>query len=328
MFFFLALLTMSNLILPKKSGLWLPDHHLITPARAIVRPPVLNYYGAAAAAKAGKVRGKTPGGGGGEPQGVLFHSDWLTGTGTGNAAVLDTGKSLPWHLRTAAGLNVVTAASVGLSSAFPTTNLMQVTAPLAESGQAEGRMGQPWGTGMATPTPPFDRFYRCYYRHVKISITGGNNQHPTQDGNAQGDTNWTFNVNQIDNATYKVNYGVSGEGVFNNARYYSPVLQTGVTYRFEHHFQLLSTTQCRIHVRVFDYPAGDQILGDSDFINEGGTFTLATNPILGVHDYTKLDGLNFGCNGVNNLTQDELHSYQAAYAVSDTTWLGPYSGGI
>jgi hypothetical protein len=244
--------------------------------------------------------------------GVLFQSDWSSALGTTDFAILDGARASPWTVSGGVGLEVIPA--TGLD--FPSTNVLRATASVERSGFALLRK-----TGLPVPAAPFNRYYRWYYRHVKPSIAGGNNQHPVQDGNAQSDCNWTFNVNQIDNATYRVNFGV--EGVFPNDRWFSPILQTNVTYRFEVHFVALSASASQLHVRVYD-SRGVLLYDDDDFRNQAGTSTLASNPTFGMNNIANLDGLNAGVNGVVNLTQDVVHSYQGAFAVCSNGWCGPY----
>jgi hypothetical protein len=246
------------------------------------------------------------------PAGILFQSDWSSALGTSDFAILDGARASPWTVSGGVGLEVIPA--TGLD--FPSTNVLRVTASVARSGFALLRK-----TGLPVPAAPFNRYYRWYYRHVKPSIAGGNNQHPVQDGNAQSDCNWTFNVNQIDHATYRVNFGV--EGVFPNDRWFSPILQTNVTYRFEVHFIALSPSASQLHVRVYD-SRGVLLYDDDDFRNQAGTSTLASNPTFGMNNIANLDGLNAGVNGVVNLTQDVVHSYQGAFAVCSNGWCGPY----
>lgn len=75
---------MSNLILPSKARIWLPDYQLVTPASRIVGPPSPNYLAALAR------RGASPSGGGGAASTVTAVSR-AAGSTAGGGSVTITG---------------------------------------------------------------------------------------------------------------------------------------------------------------------------------------------------------------------------------------------
>jgi hypothetical protein len=246
------------------------------------------------------------------PTGIVFSSDFRTALGTGTAAITDGGK---WNLVGGEGQEIVATAGLGIN--FPTQNVLKVNATTTRSGFALLRK-----TGMPVPTPPFNRYYRWYYRHVKPSISGGNNQHPIQDGNAQGDCNWTMDVNQIDNATWRTQHVIGPE------RYaLQGTLLMNHTYRIELHIQAINAQTLRGHVRYYD-ESGTLVFDSDDFRAGSANYLMSEGRPQAWTNIANLDGLNCGLNGVNNLTQNVVHSYQGAFAVSDSDWIGPYANGV
>lgn len=256
------------------------------------------------------------------PVGIIFHSDFSTALGSGDAAILDTAKSVPWSIRGGAGMEVI--ASTGLD--FPTANVLRVNALTSNSGFAIVRK-----TGMPVPSVGQSRYYRWYIR-AGANIEDSNT-HPIQDGQNAGASNWQFEMLHTIGGANKWTVQFKHAAVqqnFLNQNFRGPALDVNVTYRFEVHLQRTSATAYNFHVRVYN-SANTLLFSDANFTNvDQGIPHLGAQGTgqFGFGNAANLDGLNGGCNGVAPLSSDRLYSYQGGFAVGGTDWIGPYAGGI
>jgi hypothetical protein len=265
--------------------------------------------------------------------GVVFHSDFGTARGTSEAALLDTGKEVPWDIQVGNGRmnEVVAAAGLGFPAAM--ANVL--------------RCGLEWnGNGAPTqlvrlennrahiPIPAVGGsiFYRWYIRVEQAdAYTVDTNTHPIQDGFAVSDCNWFLRIESLGNGTFIGRWQVTNTNEFPNGFYSPPPLPKGEVFRYELQILRNTTSTFQIHTRVFD-DEGRQVLSDSDFRNANGAVSLADNPSINIHVLANLAGLNAGHNGVFGPGQQELfpmlHSYQGGFAVRTDTWCGAYENGI
>lgn len=255
------------------------------------------------------------------PQGILFRSDFSTGTGTSSSALRDTAKANPWDLVGGQGLEVVSAAGLD----FPTTNVLRVTALASSTGFATLR-----NTGMPVPANGQSRWYRFYARYTFPDNLEDNQTHPVQDGGAGSQINWEWAImhNLGGAGRFTPSLQLHSNNPFADYRWNPPSLPKGVTFRYEWQVTRVSDTTFNLRARIYD-TAGTLVRSDADFVNEGNTRTLAATPSLLFNNVNNLDGLNAGCNGIGGSAPPFpfIYGYQSAFAVSDTDWIGPYSNG-
>lgn len=281
-------------------------------------------------------------GGGDEPHtDLLFQSDHSTATGNNTAAVLDTGKDVPWQIRSGGGgeENEVVSSGHGMPSA---------NALLVRGTPAEGLAGLVDDiirvTGLPVPGVGEDRFYRWYLAVLVDDVhNAGPGGHPIQDGNAAGDINWMYNTQIAQDGTWYPMISTPSP-TWNESRWHGPTLDKFVRYRFELHIHRATTTHYEMHWRIYAPPVegwasgvvGTLIADDSDFHGvDAPSMLLSDEPFIQFpfNDVNNLDGLNAGQNGPNgswtNLTAGVPIEYymQACFAVRAAGWCGPYITG-
>lgn len=248
---------------------------------------------------------------------LIFASSFATATGTGANAISDGGK---WPIDGGQGHNIIAnPGNVGFPAAMP--NLFSVDCKAVNDGFCLLRT-----TDLGIPTRPFTRYYRWYFRLIKTLDTDGT-QHPIQDGNSISDSNWTLNVNQIDDDTWRASFEGGATQRFNHVDS-GIILDTHHTYRFEISIENLNTTDFRMHVRVYN-ESGTLVLDDEDLEGEvSPNPMLSSNPTLTYANEDVSPGaFTCGNNGWNDMAVDQTHSYQSGFAVSDEDWCGPYVDG-
>jgi hypothetical protein len=255
------------------------------------------------------------------PGDIVFHSDFSTALGTSDAAVLDTSKAVPWGIRSAGIMEVISSAGLD----FPTANVLRISS-------ANGSGGLIRRTGLPVPAVGGSLWYRWYIRQTHADNLEDNETHPIQDGQAAGNCNWLFHVMHNHGGTGKwgPQFRAGSGNVFQNTYWWGPILDKGVTYRFELQIHRVGTGTYQMHVRVFN-SADAMILSDVNFTNsnEGGNLTLANNPTINFNNVANLDGLNGGCNGIAGTNPPSfIYGYQSGFAVSTAGWIGAYAGGI
>ncbi len=255
----------------------------------------------------------------------LFHSDWGTELGTGDAARTDGDL---WDILAdrGAALNVVPSTGLGI----PSANCLQVTA--LESAGGGGRVAK---TGLGVPAAGQSFWYRWYYRNLVIS-TADNSTHPIESGQTGG-LDWSFNVQVQTDTTWRPEVRPGGDQMdVNRARWTGPVLATGVTYRVELQILKLNDQEFNAHIRVYN-DAGTLIADDDDFNNYSAgiaatqQMTLQDVPNLHFSSVggTNLNELRAGNNGLSAAPgYGQLpFAIQGAFAVCTDDWCGPYANG-
>jgi hypothetical protein len=255
------------------------------------------------------------------PVGVIFSSAWDT-LGTSTAAKTDGGK---WNIiaDNAGGLEVVPSAGM-----FPSPNCLRVTGQQGSTGFH--RLAK---TGLGIIAPGGSVWYRWYYRNEQPSLDD-NSQHPIESGQTGG-LDWAFNNEVQSDTTWYADFQSPGDTLTFRQRWRGPLLQSSTTYRFEMQIHKLTAQTWNMHVKVFN-AANVQIAGDADYTNvfssgsvAAGTVNLGGNPTLNFSttNGSQMDELRAGCNGIggSDWFPSVLYSYQAAFAVSDENWIGPYS---
>jgi hypothetical protein len=319
---------MSNLILPKKSAIWLPDRQLVLPDRTIV-PPRPEFMGALAA---GKKRGKTAGSGGGGG-GLLLASDWATRSGAvdeSDGALRDTTKGTPWSLvysntGTPAVLGVVSAAGRGFPAAM--SNCLRCQ---ASTDDGFLKMVNAW----PTPDVGTSIYYRMYYRCEFTDAAGfqdGSNHHPVQ---ADDNGTWNFHVGNNIDGTFRLY--IHWDTVLQNwvCNGSTTSLSKNTTYRVEWKVTRATSTTNSMAIRV--YGSDDATLlfpnsGNTLFVGDGGSASLEawgagfnggrTGPGSGIDSLALME---LGCNGGPALANQPQYQYYGGVMVRNDTWCGPY----
>jgi hypothetical protein len=272
------------------------------------------------------------------PVGILFSSDWRTGTGQTTAAIRDTSQAASWDTHQGSGFassGIETAAALGLTN-WPTANAFIVRAfddspDRLASAQIHRNLG--------TPTNGSHRYFRLYAAMLWGDSHGdgttGHGEHGIESAavGSGGGTGW--NLYQIPNSdgTWFPGFREISTGV----RYVADglTLAKNATYRLEWHLAY-GAGSYQVQVRI--YNAAGTLVGDEDdfylrspLIDQtqrlgAGMFTLA--------DATNHGWFRVGCNGpgsnfpLSNIVANEPFRAHGAVAVSDSNWIGPYSNGI
>jgi hypothetical protein len=273
---------------------------------------------------------------------VVFHSDWSTATGTTQEAVLDEDKApLDWDNIGGGGSTSGPIAATGF--AFPATmaNVFRV------NGDYSGNPAQYIYTRQVQmprghaywPVPGVGEslFYRIYKRVVYDPTTLedlGNNNHCIEEGpGGGGNWSWAFHVTgslgwqprwQWFNPAGTRYVLVDGGGS-------TVYLARNATYRLEWQIHRISTTQCNVHIRIYDTDDTTLLYDDSDFKNSANATRLSDNPALTFADVSLINGIQVGTNGPST-TIDPGGSigamwYLGGMCIRTQDWNGHYRNG-
>ncbi len=250
----------------------------------------------------------------------LFNSDWSTATGTGSAAVRDTGKPKPWTGEIGTAWEVRNTAADGRD--YPTTNYL--------------RVGNQWleltfdGSDGYVPAPQVGEsvYFRMYYRMILAGTAGDTHGTYFDDSNANPNwgpqaLGWYLIPDAGDSFTYEFS-AASGQ----DPRYFSPSfkLSKNTTYRIEARYYRSGTNTYQLENRVYD-AKGTLLFDTSNLCDRswhsckgyelaGRTFTIAGAGAA------SLTGLKIGVEG----GQGGPFAEYAAVAVCKNDWCGPYRG--
>lgn len=267
---------------------------------------------------------------GGIPADAVFFSDWLTATGSSDAAILDTDKTVAWeNVRGNAGSNVVS--SSGLD--FPTTNVYQASAIWRPANPGASQTGPDIDSSLSGAIPAIGDsiFYRVYLRIGTPDAYGGDQtSHPYGDGPGGGDnTNWQLQIITATNGTWRLDIQVRATA-FPNTQWAGPTLNKNQTYRLEHQIHRLGTLTCHLHVRVYD--SSDVLIAtDADFDNRNSTANLASNPTLDLNNVNFFTGIKVGLNGLSSGVESDFPFVATTYgavAMRTDDWCGSFAGGF
>jgi hypothetical protein len=275
------------------------------------------------------------------PTGIVFHSDWRTATGISQAALLDTSSPTPWAIAIGSGWNNSPdsqSAIVPNPGGFPTTNVFRVVIPFDGTEHGPARIIRT--DDIPVPANGASLYYRWYASiNLPDPLPAGFDAlwHPWQDGNASSGSNWEWEVvgrtvgDPIPAGKWRSRVYLKGRST--DRRFYVD-LDLNTIYRFELHVLRISNTEFDIEARVFLGDSTTPLFDSDDFQSvDGGGVTLGSAGITAPFvDPANLNGLNTGQNdvqtGMLSVGHDILFGYQAAYAVSASDWIGPYSNGI
>jgi uncharacterized protein YjdB len=253
----------------------------------------------------------------------VFTSDFSTSQGTSLEAVTDGGR---WNISAVTPETVRIIPSAGLD--FPTANVLQMIATSERQGFGIIRK-----TGMPIPVVGEIRAYRWYIRMLQRDTLIDYQTHPIQDGNNASVTNWMFIVYNggsagIPAGRWQPQFWPDGDPVYNNRRWFGPILNKNETYRFELQIHRTGVSTFQMHIRIYN-SAGTLIASDADFHNINNVARLSSNPTFTFPNIAWLDGLNAGNNGITNLPPNSnfTYAYEGGFAVCSGDWCGPYVPG-
>jgi hypothetical protein len=284
--------------------------------------------------------------GGGDPDYTpAFFSDWASvSPGTSSGITGDAGK---WTL---GGVGHEVVATTGLGFPATMTNCIKVNAKFERSGWCA------WlKQGLSAPAAGTTRYYRVYARMDFDDRCTGNGDHPWQDGNAVGDSNYIISVHygtgqngdEIPPRTGQWQVGPvileSGSTIyFDNG----PWLDHTTVYRLEWAVERIDATTYDFAMRVFDDATSTSvpIYDDADFPADTGGGTLATRGPWTFKNAAYQEGITGGINDFEmgagptgngdwwtSSAQDFTYGYQGGYALVDRVesiaageWIGPY----
>lgn len=258
----------------------------------------------------------------------IFQSDFGTTTGTSSNAYLDGGA---WDRVGGYGHEVV--ASTGLD--FPSTNTCRFDANYSNSGFCLTQVDL---TALAVGVT---RYHRLYVRMTFPDELVGNGDHPWQDGNAVGDSNYLLGVGygSADSPTHDGDWRLSVIIIedLGSIICVGPWLAKGTTYRVEWAVERIDTSTYNFDIRVYD-TAGVLLYGSSDFAPQFGGGTLASRgpyTFKAAQEASPGDFFNCGTNDFETAGNDWwnaapysgvfAYGYQGCFAVcEDQGWIGAY----
>ena len=265
------------------------------------------------------------------PGSLMFSSDWRTALGSGDSALLDMGKAVPWNLVAGNGSLNAVITSTGLD--FPTANVLRVIGGwrVSPAGAAAENPRLAASAGHLTiPDVGQSMYYRWYIRVAAPNeYTVDALTHPIQDGTNGSVTNWMFEVTNRTDGTWGLSWNVSGNGQNawpDNRWFLAFNLQKHQTYRIELQVHRIGTSTYNLHARVSD-AANVPIAGDANFRNADGSATLAGLHTLTFNNLAYLAGFQAGFNGLSGGVQADypiLLYYQGGFAITSAGWPGVY----
>jgi hypothetical protein len=252
--------------------------------------------------------------------GVLFFSDWRTGTGNAQNVLTDGGK---WDFISADFAGSIVR-STGLD--FPSDNVFRVEGAGRRAGWVDLHH-----TRMPVPAVGESRYYRWYIRVTMPDGLSDDQTHPIQDNYL---VNWGFYVINargpagVPAGKWSPQFWNEG-GPWPHTRFSGPMLDKNVTYRVEMQLHRLTANTWNMHVRIYN-TAGTLLYDDDDFRNGDRSASLASNPSLSLVNPQGLNGITAGNNGIGSEPTPPpwpfTISYQGAFCVRSDTWCGAYTG--
>jgi hypothetical protein len=270
--------------------------------------------------------------------GILFKSDWRTGTGQTTAAIRDTAQTPSWDNHQGSGFassGIETAAALGLTN-WPTANAFIVRAfddspDRLASAQIHRNLG--------TPSNGSHRYFRLYAAMLWGDSHGdgttGHGEHGIESAalDSGGGTGWNFYQIPNDDGTWFPGFREISTGV----RYVADglTLAKNATYRLEWHLAY-GAGSYQVQVRI--YNAAGTLVGDEDDFYLRSP-VIDPQQLLGAGVFSLADASNHawfrvGCNGpgsnypLSNIVANEPFRAHGAVAVSDSNWIGPYANGV
>ncbi len=292
-------------------------------------------------------------GSGGEsvPADAVFVSDWSTGTGTGDAALRDTGKTLAWTILYGGAAVGSGGAEVRVTATdsrdFPSTNYMRIRALLANLAWAEISVED------YTSAPGVgDSIYIRYYARLTMSTTddyldittdpddanppetGDATTHGYYTGDGWGPEGHGFTFWTADDGSWRIEYAadnsqaIFSEGTNGSGNGGAWRMARDTTYRLEKRYTRTGTNTYTMDLRVYNI-AGTLLFDGTDVTDWPGPNTIgsldgATFTVTGAAAQGMVDSFRVGCNGIGGIDSDRAHSEVAGVMIRTEDWCGPY----
>ena len=279
-----------------------------------------------------------PAPGGAVPSDAIMVTPWSTGTGTGDAAVRDTDRTVPYASRkgTAADFEIVSASGLGFPAGM--TNVAKSTCASNSPSNVGVRIQAASSPGLSTPAVGTDRYYRLYRRvdmpDLYISSGGDGLIHQPQDADSgTGNTTFQFEIYYNSDGTWEFEFYLNDTSLGANLRRYvlPAALTKGVVYRFEWRVHVVSSTTVWVDARVYD--SSDVLLYSSeDFTRKTGLDTMAAQNIFTIPGVANLRGLQMGSNSwsvdpadIGGGLGDQISHYDGGLMIRTDDWCGAFS---
>ncbi len=257
---------------------------------------------------------------------VLFNSDWSSGTGTGNTAVKDLGKSKPWTVQNGTGTTFEVRSTASDGRDYPTTNYLRVSNTYAELafGRSAGYIDVPQ-VGQSI-------YLRMYYR---VTLNGGGEDtHGTYfDDDPIAGVNWgpqALGIYLIPSTSTPMTFLISA-AAGQDPRYFSPGarLNKNQTYRIELRYTRTGTNTYTLGGRIYDVTGKllyDEGAFKDDYWYNGTPKLLGRTFTVSGAGASSMTGLKIGVEAAQPGTG--AFAEYAGIAVCTGDWCGPYSGGM
>lgn len=261
---------------------------------------------------------------------LVFASAFDNSTGNSSTALRD---GTNWTSLNGSNDNCAVIAATGLGFPAAMDNVLHIVTEWNGSGSSS-KIPRLTG-GLTIPDVGESIFYRWYFRaDVPTSVPTWGSPHPIQDGPDGGNFNWELETRRGTGGTVFSPMWTLANNAFPNNRWAAlDALDVGSTYRFELQLFRKSTTTYQLNARVYDTDDTTLLLSNADFINQTGvgSTSLADNPEFTFGDINQLANFQCGTNGAFQGTVSGDHPvtfcYQSGFAVSATSWCGPYVNG-
>jgi hypothetical protein len=264
-----------------------------------------------------------------------FVSDWSSHTGTGDDAVLDSHKTVPWMYRSDPNTKLAVVEATELD--FPTANVLRVKHVIGAQGAGSVELLNVW------PLPAIDGslYMRWYYRSDIANTEAASNyraQHPMdfetlQAGNLEGMELVTNGNKQNGYMDYRFSGGTGIGPPYSDV---VPGSEEGLpkfqTWRIEVQMMRVGVDSWRMDAARIYNSSNVLIYSGADGIGifRDGSYTLLDDWPAG-GDGTFVDQSyrqwRIGTNGGSWTFVAEMYEYYGGVAVSSVDWCGPYVAG-
>jgi hypothetical protein len=284
------------------------------------------------------------GGGGVLPEDFIFHTDWATALGSGDDALRDTDKTVPWDSTqnaAAEDLEVIDATGLGFPAGM--ANVLEHTFNPNETtghGRAaflilpEGSIAAP-GIGETL----YHRIYiRCDYAGINQVAAGSHHPLENEQGSsgsvlwnwhpgAASDGTWANLLYWDDPGTVPTNWHHQNSNNYNNA---ANRLDQEAVYRYEWAITREDTASYSMKVRIYDTDDVTLLFPDTNgtetkMVNSNGSSTLLLEGAVLEGDVDILTGVRLGNNGWGVPVDGTQKDYWGGFAIRTEDWCGPYT---
>lgn len=271
---------------------------------------------------------------------LVFETIWSS-TGTTDAALRSTGEATPWEYLispSSTALSVVSAASEGVDTGCPTTNVLRVD--VVYNGDGIQNMdtkqvtnlpgGGAWTIPAVGESVYFCVYKRLVYPHGSDPGPLGNNNHCLEQASG-GSNDWSWNFNTAAggwNPSFNLWNGGAASRYLLGGVSAPTYLDRDKWYRLEWRVHRTGTTTAEFEIRIYDETVSTTVpeYTAADFLTTGDAALSAVSKTI--TDVNEWDAVQLGTNGPNvvGATQGAAPGwYFAAMRVSRVGWIGAYA---